>query len=130
MELSDLEISDVINFETVIGERRTNFKYKGSVPWDIAKSLGLDVVSKHIQYAIEMPPGSPTDFKNYPYAIFQRPDGTQELYGHPWIKQRTIELKDTVSYQMHIPSATDQQLDSLRSFCTAIGLMGFKIDPL
>lgn len=130
MNIAELEIADVINFETVLGERRNNFKYKGSVPWDIAKTLGLDVVSKHIQYGIEMEEGGPADFKDYSYAIFQKPDGVQEIYGHPWIKESTIVLKETVSYQMNIPSATEQQLNSLRSFATAIGLMGFKIDPL
>lgn len=130
MIISDLNISDVINFETVLGESRTNYKYKGSIPWDIAKTLGLDVVSKHIQYSIELPTGSPSDFKDYSYAIFQKSDGTQEIYGHPWIKEETILLKETVAYQMNIPSATEQQLNSLRSFATAIGLIGFTIDPL
>lgn len=130
MNISELEIGNVINFETVIGERRNNYKYKGSVPWDIAKTLGLDVVSKHIQYSIEMDEGSPADFKDYSYAIFQKPDGVQEIYGHPWIKGSTIVLKENVSYQMNIPIATEQQINSLRSFATAIGLIGFKIETL
>lgn len=130
MLISDLDIGHTVNLETVIGERRTNYKYKGSVPWDIARTLGLDIVSKHIQYSIEMPQGGPADYKDYPYAIFQRPDGTQEILGHPWVKEGSVELKDTVSYQMSIPVASEAQLTSLRSFATSIGLVGFTISPL
>lgn len=128
--ITELDIDDLVEFETVLSERRNNYRYKGSVPWDIAKTLGLDVLSKHIQYSVEMGEGSPIDFKGYPYAIFKTPEGVTEIYGHPWIKSTSIELKDNVSYQMHIPAASEAQLNSLRSFATAIGIMGFKIEAM
>lgn len=130
MNITDLNIHDTVNFETQIGERRNNRKYIGSVTWDIAKTLGLDVVSKHIQYSIELPDGGPSTFKDYEYAIFRTPEGDREIYGHPWIKENTMVLKDTVSYNMTIPQATEQQLNSLRSMASAIGIIGFTIEPI
>ena len=130
MDISDINPNDTIEFETVLGERRVNYKYTGSVPWDIARTLGLDVVSKHRQYAIEMPEGSPGDYRDYQYAIFKSPIGEIDLYGVPWIKADTVILKDTVSYNMSIPSANEVQLAALRSMASAIGLKGFKIEPI
>lgn len=130
VNITDVKNGDTINFETQLNERRLNMVYLGSVSWDIAATLGLDVQAKHRQYAIEAPPGGPADFKEYQYAIFRKPDGVRDIYGHTWIKEGTVELKETVTYQMHIPSATEAQLNSLRSFATAIGLEGFKIEPL
>lgn len=130
MEIYDLNINDTVTFETELGERRENRKYIGSVTWDIAITLGLDVVSRHTQYAIEIGETGPSDYKDYQFAIFRTPEGDREIYGHPWIKANSIVQKSTVSYQMTIPSATEQQLSSLRSMAVAIGLIGFKIEPL
>lgn len=130
MNISDLNNGDTVNFETQLNERRTNMVYQGSVTWDIAMSLGLDVPAKHRQYAIELPPGGLSDYKDYPYAIFRKADGVREIYGHVWVKESTVVLKDTVTYQMHIPSATEAQLTNLRSFATAIGMEGFTIKPV
>lgn len=130
MNIEDLNFGDTVNFETQLNERRNNMVYLGSVTWDIAATLGLDVTVKHRQYSIEMPTGGPADFKDYQYAIFRDPNGVRDIYGHPWIKDNAVELKTTVTYQMHIPTATEAQLNSLRSFATAIGLEGFKIAPV
>lgn len=129
MNISDLKRNDTVNFETVLGERRVNYRYVGSVDWTVAQSLGLDVIAKHRQYSIETPEGSPLDYRNYSYAIFRDTEGVNDIYGHPWLVESSIQLRDQVSYVMRIPNASEQQLSSLRSMATAIGIMGFTIEP-
>lgn len=131
MKISELKNGDMVSFETNLNERRQNMTYLGSVSWDIAVTLGVDVQARHRLYSIEMPEGGrPASYKDYSYAIFGSVDGPREIYGHPWIKEDTLELKDTVVYQMIIPTATEDQLNSLRSFATAIGITNFTLNPL
>ena len=130
MNIEDINLNNVISFETVLGERFVNYKFQGSIPWDVAVKLGLDVEAKHRQYSLAMPPGSPKDYKAYSYLLLKSPTGVNTMVGSPWIKDNSIELKTSTARQMIIPNASEAQLSALRSFATSIGLVGFDITDL
>lgn len=130
MNIDEINLNDVISFETALGERYVDYRYQGSVPWDIASKLGLDVEAKHRQYSLSMPPGSPKDFKAYSYLVLKSPTNVTAYIGTPWVKENSIELKTTTSRQMIIPRASEAQVAALRSFATSIGLIGFEISDL
>ena len=127
MNIEDINVGDTVSFETLLGERFVDFKFQGTIPWDIASKLGLDVEAKHRQYALAMLPGAPTDFRTYSYLLFKSPTGTTLIMGAPWLKENTIDLKDATARQMMIPRASEAQLSALRSFANSIGLIGFEI---
>lgn len=130
MNIDDVNTGDVVSFETVLGERFVDYRYQGSIPWDIATKLGLDVEAKHRQYSLAMSPGSPKDFRAYSYILLKSPTNVTSLVGAPWIKENTVELKTTTARQMVIPRASEAQLSALRSFATSIGIIGFEINDL
>lgn len=130
MSLVSANLNKTYSFETRAGARYKNFKFVAILDAGTVIAMGVDVPALHQQNIPYLPPGSPSSYLDYTYAKFINADGEMLYLAIPWIKQESMVENNAPGYRITVPTATSQQLNSVRSMMVAAGIETFTIDPI
>lgn len=126
MSLDSSNYGQTLSFETYASEKLTNLKLLSILDPETARVFA-DVLGKHKQYLPFLPDPKPILYTDYSYAKFVDANGVTSYYGLPWIKPTSIEVKDTVVYQITLKNSTPAQLASVKQMMVKSGIEDFTV---
>jgi hypothetical protein len=131
VSLSFSLIGKTVNFSTnaspILGVEVRNAKVLGILDPGSAKAYD-DIVAKHIQVYPYLPEGTPDSPYDYPYVKLAMADGTEKVFGLPWIQEGTIQIVDTTTLVVVLKNRGQSDINLLRQSLLANGFEDFTIE--
>lgn len=123
----------VVSFNTyaaaALGTDFSNVTIDGVFDWKTA-NIYDDVASLHASVYSSLPQGTPNDYTKYDYVKFTLPSGKERVLGVPWINAATLQINDTVSYNIVVTNCTAADYQNLRNQLLQGGFTDFTITPV
>lgn len=124
-------IGKTINFSTtapaILGVEVRNAKLLGILDPGSAKAYD-DIVSKHIQVYPYLPEGTPDSPTSYSYVKFAMADGSEKVYGIPWIDEESIVIVENTQVVVTLKNRGQADLDLVRQALLANGFSDFTLE--
>lgn len=104
-----LQLFSTVSFDlhpaSVLGNGFKNAKLMAIIDADTAR-LFIDPAAMHANVYPFLPPGTPNNYKDYPYLKFKLASGGDLVLGLPWIKDETWQVTTTRSMRLTIENVS------------------------
>lgn len=124
-------IGKTINFRTnavpILGAEIRNAKVLGFLDPASAKFYG-DILAKHISVYPYLPEGTADDPYSYSYLKVALSNGTETVYGIPWVDQSSIAIVETTDIAVRIKNRGQVDLELVRTALLANGFSDFTLE--
>lgn len=130
MKLDTNAVGKVLNFDTQAGEKFKSLKLISFLDGATMLQIGEDPVAGHKQYLPFIPNPKPVLYTDYLYGKFADVNGKSFYFGIPWVKESSITVVSNPGRIIRMPTATADQIESLKEMMVKSGIEEFTIEQM
>lgn len=121
----DLKINHWYRFDTyapsILGTQYTRMKLVMEASYSFAlEKANVELLGRQVQPLL--PPGTPTNRRNYTYYVFVSPDGSKQIVlASYWIIEESLEEVQEAKATIHIENIDTSDVNAIRDQLRAMG---------
>jgi hypothetical protein len=131
--MADFTIGNTYNFKCYAPSILTS-DFSNVVVTDILSyataSRFREVAAVHAQIYNQLPDGTPNQPQKYQYLQVQFPNGKTDIIGIPWIRSDTVQLVDSVIFDVQIQGLSSTDYNKISAALKQNGITNFTIKIL
>lgn len=125
------DIGKVVSFQLfstgVLPLEYKHVKVSSIVDYRVASRMGLDASTLHYHMYPSLPKGTPNNYQQYNYLVFETPSGELECVGLPWIQPDSIKYQQTLTAVVEITNLNTSDVTRLQHVLAGNGFKNVKL---